>query len=95
MPKFKVPVEHYGMAMPSAESKGHKPTVYMPIDPKWVSKFEVGKKVEITLKGKVQMVESQKEEKDTKATLRVELDTIELPYDNEYSDLAKDDEDDE
>ena len=98
MPSYKVP-----KPKPSKESDSAVPytpgypTVYFPVDPKWIGTMKVGEEdFEVTLKGKLVGLEMREREKgNPRSEADMEVHEVTLPYGDEessedFSKLAED-----
>ena len=90
MPSFKVKAikDQDTPAKPSSEER--RPRVHIPISKAWAEKLEVGgDSTTITLKGKILGLSlNEPEEAWRRNELEFEIHEVELPYDNEYDELA-------
>lgn len=97
MPKYKVEPETWGICSSpctkDGEDKKHYPTVYFPISKEILKALEVGQVAEITLKGKVTMLESRESEGSepaNKCECRIEVHEVEAYAAGEFEKMADD-----
>lgn len=97
MPKFSPPKEPDWSAETSEEKELPKraPIIYVPIDEDWMPDLEIGKDVEITLRGKIHGYEVRKTEKHERAELDLEVEIVELYGQTKIGKLIEDSEADD
>lgn len=90
MPSYKVPKPKPYKGSEGVEpSTPSYPTVYFPIDPKWLSKLKVGKPFEVTLKGKLVGLEMrERDEGNSRTEADIEVHEVLLPYDGDGEDFS-------
>jgi len=96
MPKFELPEvaeNDMGMMEEAAEFPYTSPSLFIPANQEILAALEVGKEVEIRLRGKVsETVMRDKEGEQIDADFRFDVQSVEVPDTNAFTILAEEDE---